>query len=92
VRLAKQLVKLMMRQRWRPVEVAADGYRLEVRPYHGKIEAGFILWRVGEDGRLQPVISGHTENGYLLTAEGFRLDLPAETARAIERLLQQAPR
>ncbi len=92
MKLAKRLVKLMMRRQWRPVEVAADGYRLEVRPYHGKIEAGFILWRVSEDGRLQPVISGHTENGYLLTAEGFRLDLPTETARAIGRLLEQALR
>jgi hypothetical protein len=82
----------MMRRRWQPVDVVADGYRLEVRPYHGKLEAGFILWRVDEDGRLHPVISGHTEHGYLLTAEGFRLDLPVETARCIERLLRQAPR
>jgi len=92
VTLAKQLVRLMMRRRWQPVDVVADGYRLEVRPYHGKIEAGFILWKVGEDGRLQPVTSGHTENGHLLTAEGFRLDVPRETARRIEHLLRQAPR
>lgn len=92
MKLAQRLVKLMMRRKWQPVEVVADGYRLEVRPYHGKIEAGFVLWRIEQDGRLRPVASGHTENGYLLTAEGFRLELPRETAQLIERLLGQVPR
>jgi hypothetical protein len=90
-KLAKQLVKLMYRHQWQPMEFRGNGYVLEVRPYHAKLEAGFTLWRTGPDSQLRPVVSGHTENGYLLTAEGFVLDLPPALEQAVAQLLAQKP-
>lgn len=89
VKLAERLVKVLMKHRFQPVTVSEHEYVLEVRPYHGKLEAGFILWQVG-NGQLQPLVSGHTENGHLVTAEGFALHLPAETVSLLTRLLSQA--
>jgi hypothetical protein len=85
-KLAARLLDQLKKHRFRPVMLSGDGYVLEIVPYHGKIEAGFTLWRL-EGGELVPVASGHTENGHLLTAEGFALQLPADVERTMLTLL-----
>lgn len=85
-KLAERLVNVLKKHRWQPVTLHGDGYVLEIRPYHGKIEAGFILWRL-EGEELVPLASGHTENGHLLTAEGFALQLDPSIERTLTTLL-----
>ncbi|MCX7623404.1 MAG: hypothetical protein RMK01_11855 [Thermomicrobium sp.] len=87
--LAERLLALLKKHRFRPVTLQGDGYVLEIVPYHGKIEAGFTLWRV-EGGGLVPIVSGHTENGHLLTAEGFTLQLPPDVERTIRTLVSRS--
>ncbi|GBD17760.1 MAG: hypothetical protein RMJ05_01700 [Thermomicrobium sp.] len=84
--LAQRLLQTLKKHRFQPVTLQGDGFILEVVPYHGKIEAGFTLWRL-ESGELVPVASGHTENGHLLTPEGFALHLPPEIERTMLTLL-----
>ncbi|MCX2728402.1 hypothetical protein OO015_12970 [Thermomicrobium sp. 4228-Ro] len=86
--LAQRLLQTLKKHRFQPVTLQGDSYVLEVVPYHGKIEAGFTLWRL-EGGELVPVASGHTENGHLLTAEGFALQLPADVERTMLTLLSR---
>ncbi len=86
--LADRLLQTLKKHRFQPVTLEGNGYVLEIRPYHGKLEAGFILWRM-EAGQLVPVASGHTENRHLLTAEGFALQLPPDVERTIASLLQR---
>jgi hypothetical protein len=87
--LAQRLLDTLKKHRFQPVTLQADSYVLEVVPYHGKIEAGFTLWRL-EGGELVPVVSGHTENGHLLTPEGFALRLPPEIERTLLSLLSRS--
>jgi len=87
-KLAARLLDQLKKHRFRPVTLSGDGYVLEILPYHGKIEAGFTLWRL-EGGELVPVASGHTENGHLLTPEGFALELPPEVEQTIVALLSR---
>jgi hypothetical protein len=87
-KLAARLLDQLKKHRFRPVMLSGDGYVLEIVPYHGKIEAGFTLWRL-EGGELVPIASGHTENGHLLTPEGFALELPPDVARTILSLLSR---
>jgi len=87
-KLAARLLDQLKKHRFRPVMLSGDGYVLEIVPYHGKIEAGFTLWRL-EGGELVPIASGHTENGHLLTPEGFVLELPPDVARTILSLLSR---
>lgn len=86
--LAQRLLQTLKKHRFQPVTLQGDSYVLEVVPYHGKIEAGFTLWHL-EGGELVPVASGHTENGHLLTAEGFALQLPADVERTMLTLLSR---
>lgn len=87
--LAERLLKVLMKHRFQPVTLSGDGYVLEIRPYHAKIEAGFILWRLDGE-QVEPVLSGHTENGHLVTAEGFALELSPEMRDLLTRLLARA--
>ncbi len=87
-KLAARLLDQLKKHRFRPVTLSGDGYVLEILPYHGKIEAGFTLWRLA-GGELIPVASGHTENGHLLSPEGFALELPPDVERTIVALLSR---
>ena len=87
-KLAARLLDQLKKHRFRPVTLSGDGYVLEILPYHGKIEAGFTLWRL-ESGALVLVASGHTENGHLLSPEGFALELPPDVERTIVALLSR---
>jgi hypothetical protein len=72
---------------WTSTEVTNDDYRLEIHPVHDKQEAGFTLWRRLTDGRLDLIVSGHTDQGLLVNAENYPLELPEETADTLDALL-----
>ncbi|MCS7050617.1 MAG: hypothetical protein NZL87_03285 [Thermomicrobium sp.] len=84
--VADRILALLKKHRFQPVTLQGDGYVLEIVPYHGKLEAGFTLWRL-QSGQLVPVVSGHTENRHLVTTEGFALQLSPEVERIITNLV-----
>ncbi len=86
--LAEQLVKHLAARHWEPSELVDGDDRLEVLPMHGKLEAGFPLWRQDERGRWRVVSSGHTLDGRLVTPQEDPLPLSDELEDRIARLLR----
>lgn len=89
---ADDLLRFMEHRHWAPAILANDDYVLEVNDVHGKIAAGFVLWRRLPNGEPQLVSSGHARNGGLWGAENEPLELSDEVTETVTSLLRAGKR
>ena len=87
---ADDLLSLMEHRRWEPAVLSNDSYVLEINAVHGKIEAGFVLWRKLPNGEPELVTSGHTREGQFWGAENEPLELNDEIQAALADLIRSA--
>ena len=85
---ADDLLSYIEHNHWEPASLSDDRYLLEINPVHGRIEAGFMLWRRLSNGEVMPVASGHASKGHFWGAENQPLDLGDEVLDVIAGLLK----
>lgn len=89
---ADELISYMEHRGWEPAILVNDDYVLELNEVHGRISAGFVLWRRLPNDEPELVVSGHATNGALWGAENQPLDLDDETIEVLSRLLRNGQR
>lgn len=87
--LGRDLIATMRQRDWRPIDVEADGERLEVFPLRSQVGAGFTLWAQAPDGAWSVQTTGHTRNGILFEPSGDPMTLPDALTERIDALLQR---